>query len=88
MSSSTEMSWYVVHTYSGYENKAKLALEERVGASHTSKTLLAVPGQHVPQILVARAGHRPRGARQDVAQEFFERARPVLSAMLAAVDTE
>ena len=27
---SGEMSWYVVHTYSGYENKAKLALEERV----------------------------------------------------------
>ena len=25
-----EMSWYVVHTYSGYENKAKLALEERI----------------------------------------------------------
>lgn len=30
MSENTEMSWYVVHTYSGYENKAKLALEERV----------------------------------------------------------
>lgn len=26
----TDMSWYVVHTYSGYENKAKLALEERI----------------------------------------------------------
>ena len=25
--SSSEMSWYVIHTYSGYENKAKLALE-------------------------------------------------------------
>lgn len=24
------MAWYVVHTYSGFENKAKLALEERV----------------------------------------------------------
>ncbi len=24
------MSWYVVHTYSGFENKAKQALEERV----------------------------------------------------------
>lgn len=23
-------AWYVVHTYSGYENKAKLALEERI----------------------------------------------------------
>lgn len=27
---STEMNWYIVHTYSGYEHKAKLALEERI----------------------------------------------------------
>lgn len=25
-----DMSWYIVHTYSGYENKAKIALEERI----------------------------------------------------------
>ena len=29
---SGEMSWYVVHTYSGFENKAKIALEERIKA--------------------------------------------------------
>src|SRR6185295_2438528 len=29
----TEMSWYVIHTYSGDENKAKLALEERIKAA-------------------------------------------------------
>jgi transcription termination/antitermination protein NusG len=28
--SSDEMKWYAVHTYSGFENKAKEALEERV----------------------------------------------------------
>jgi transcriptional antiterminator NusG len=27
---SNEMAWYVVHTYSGFENKAKSALEERI----------------------------------------------------------
>jgi len=27
---SGEMAWYVVHTYSGFENKAKLALEDRI----------------------------------------------------------
>lgn len=26
----TEMNWFVVHTYSGFEHKAKLALEERI----------------------------------------------------------
>ena len=25
-----EKNWYVIHTYSGYENKVKTALEERV----------------------------------------------------------
>ena len=25
--------WYVVHTYSGYEHKAKAALEERIRTS-------------------------------------------------------
>jgi transcriptional antiterminator NusG len=29
---STSKKWYVVHTYSGYEHKAKAALEERVRA--------------------------------------------------------
>ena len=29
---SDEMAWYVVHTYSGFENKAKLALEERISS--------------------------------------------------------
>ena len=24
------MQWYVVHTYSGFENKAKLALEDAI----------------------------------------------------------
>ena len=27
--SSIPLFWYVVHTYSGYENRAKIALEER-----------------------------------------------------------
>jgi transcriptional antiterminator NusG len=27
---SADLAWYVVHTYSGYENKAKAALEERI----------------------------------------------------------
>jgi transcription antitermination protein nusG len=30
MSSSLEKNWYVVHTYSGYENKVKANLEKRV----------------------------------------------------------
>jgi len=31
------LKWYVVHTYSGYENKVKTALEERIGSSEVPK---------------------------------------------------
>ena len=30
MTTETDKKWYIVHTYSGYENKVKLALEERI----------------------------------------------------------
>ena len=33
MEASTEKKWYVVHTYSGYEQKVKEALEERIKTS-------------------------------------------------------
>ena len=30
-------NWYVVHTYSGYEEKAKLALEKKIKTSNKSQ---------------------------------------------------
>ena len=33
MDNSMEKKWYVVHTYSGYEQKVKEALEERIRTS-------------------------------------------------------
>ncbi len=33
MTAEEERSWYVVHTYSGYEHKVKAALEERIRGS-------------------------------------------------------
>ena len=66
----------------------QVALEERVGPRLAPERLPAVPAQHVPQVFVTAAGKGPRGARQDVAQELFERAGPALRAMLAAVDTK
>lgn len=49
---SNEMNWYVVHTYSGYENKAKLALEERI-KSHKKETFFGeviVPEENVVEL--------------------------------------
>ena len=34
--------WYVIHTYSGYEAKAKAALEERVRSMHMEHKIGAV----------------------------------------------
>ena len=47
--------WYVVHTYSGFEQKAKLALEERVRAlgkdAYVSEVL--VPSESVVEMKIA-----------------------------------
>ncbi len=48
----SEMNWYVVHTYSGYENKAKLALEERI-KSHKKEPFFGeviVPEENVVEL--------------------------------------
>ena len=46
------MAWYVVHTYSGYENKAKLALEDairRAGLEHKFGEVI-VPTEKVVEV--------------------------------------
>ncbi len=30
MGNDVELKWYIVHTYSGFENKVKASLEERI----------------------------------------------------------
>jgi transcriptional antiterminator NusG len=46
------MNWYVVHTYSGYENKAKAALEEAIRSSGKEKLFseILVPAEDVVEI--------------------------------------
>jgi len=34
------MKWYGVHTYSGYENKVKLNLEERIRSTAVDRLIL------------------------------------------------
>jgi transcription termination/antitermination protein NusG len=47
-----DKKWYVVHTYSGYENKAKAALEERVRALHMENKIgpVLVPVERVQEL--------------------------------------
>ena len=38
----SEANWYVIHTYSGYENKVKANIEKTVGNRHLEDQILDV----------------------------------------------
>jgi transcription termination/antitermination protein NusG len=60
-----ELLWYVVHTYSGYENRVKLALEEKVrsmGLSHRITDVL-IPSESVVELV--------KGERKTSNRKFF-----------------
>lgn len=60
-----EMSWYVVHTYSGFENKAKAALEERVRVMHMEAFFadVIVPEENVVELV--------KGQKRTTKRRFF-----------------
>jgi len=60
------MKWYVVHTYSGYEHKAKAALEERVRSLHMEERIgkVLVPIERVQEL-------GKGGARKVSSRKFF-----------------
>ena len=39
----SEAKWYVVHTYSGYENKVKANIEKTIENRHLEDQILEVP---------------------------------------------
>ncbi len=60
-----DMNWYVVHTYSGFENKAKLALEERVRSHKMEKFFdeVVVPEENVIELV--------KGQKRTTKRRFF-----------------
>lgn len=56
--------WYVVHTYSGYEHKAKAALEERIRASKMQDKFgeILVPVERVQEL--GKGGQRKISSRK------------------------
>jgi len=58
------MKWYVVHTYSGYEHKAKAALEERVRSLHMDAKIgkVLVPVERVQEL--GKGGQRKIASRK------------------------
>jgi len=59
-----EKKWYVVHTYSGFEHKAKAALEERVRALHLEEKFgdVLVPVERVQEL--GKGGQRKISSRK------------------------
>jgi transcriptional antiterminator NusG len=59
------MEWYVVHTYSGYENKVKLNLENRLEAMGLSDKIsqIVIPTAEVTEIR--------GGKKKNVSKKFF-----------------
>lgn len=63
MEQDKEHKWYVVHTYSNYENKAKLSLEERIKAYNCEDFFsgILVPSE---QISISGQGKKKLGNRK------------------------
>ena len=51
-----EANWYVVHTYSGYENKVKANIEKTIENRHLEEEILEVrvPMQDVVEVKTVR----------------------------------
>ena len=60
-----EMNWYIVHTYSGYENKAKTALEERIRSMKKQPLFgeVIVPEENVVELV--------KGQKRTTKKRFF-----------------
>jgi transcriptional antiterminator NusG len=60
-----EKKWYIVHTYSGHENKAKLTLKERVQNANLNDYFgdILVPTESVMEVV--------KGQRRTTTRKFF-----------------
>ncbi len=60
-----EKLWYVVHTYSGFEQKAKLALTERIRQNHMEELFgeVLIPSENVIELV--------RGEKKTTTRKFF-----------------
>jgi len=65
MTAEDERSWYVVHTYSGYEHKVKAALEERIRGLGKPELFgeILVPSEKVVELV--------KGKKKTSSRKFF-----------------
>jgi len=60
-----EKKWYVIHTYSGYENKVKATLEERIKSSRREEYFseVVIPTENVVEVV--------KGEKKTTSRKFF-----------------
>lgn len=60
-----EKKWYVIHTYSGYENKVKATLEERIKLSGQEECFseIVIPTENVVEVV--------KGEKKTTSRKFF-----------------
>ena len=61
----TEMNWYIVQTYSNYENKAKLAMEQRIKEANMAEEIEEI---FIPTEIVVEVRN---GKRREVKRKFY-----------------
>ena len=66
----SEAKWYVVHTYSGYENKVKANIEKTIENRHLEDQILEVrvPMQDVVEL---KNGEKKTGSEKKCSQAMF-----------------
>lgn len=64
-SGQSSMKWYIIHTYSGHENKAKLTLLERVASSNMGELFgqVLIPTESVQETV--------KGQKRTTTRKFF-----------------
>lgn len=65
MSEASEASWYVVHTYSGYENKVKANIDKTIENRHLEEQILEV------RVPVQEMVEMRNGVRKNVQKKMF-----------------
>jgi transcriptional antiterminator NusG len=59
------LKWYIVHVYSGFENKVKVALEERISSSSQPEKFgeVVVPTEEIVELV--------KGKRKTSSRKFY-----------------
>ena len=61
-----EAYWYVVHTYSGYENKVKANIEKTIENRHLEDQILEVRVPMLQDVVEVKNGVKKTGSEEDV----------------------